>query len=346
MKINIVSSIDSFKQIQNNWTELFNLAKYSVFQSFEFNYYSWKLDLSKNSLNRLCVVLLTSNEKVYTIIPLYIDSKKRLRFINDNHADFCDFLSVKSIDLSQVINSLKEKVNFKFIRLINVRKDAGIYTSIKAFNSANKIVKSISEYSVLNLEQGIFPYNVPHYRSHQKHRINKAIRKHEDKTSLVFNYKEHSFPKKEILLLKEVMINSGIRKHDFLTNEMLCLIEHLYNSGFLILHMMMDKDRISACNIILTRSSNGFMFWIDLFDNLQMINISSYICFMQYVSLEKAIVIDFGRGRYFYKSSNFNPEYHKLHQIDIFFNKWDKVICVMFNQIRGMLISIYKKIKI
>jgi len=108
----------------------------------------------------------------------------------------------------------------------------------------------------------------------------------------------------------------------------------------------MDKDRINSCNIILKGSSNSFMFWIDLFDNLQMINISSYIRFMESVSLEKALAIDFGRGRYFYKSSNFNPKYHKLHQIEIFFNKWDKAMCVILNKIRGILISMYKEIKI
>ena len=64
---------------------------------------------------------------------------------------------------------------------------------------------------------------------------NKAIRKNNDKQSVIASHQQHSFPKKEILLLKETMISLGIRKDNFLTNERLLLIECLYNSGIIIL---------------------------------------------------------------------------------------------------------------
>ena len=87
------------------------------------------------------------------------------------------------------------------------------------------------------------------------------------------------------------------------------------------------------------------MFWIDLFDDSKMINIASYINFMKSSSVEQSVSINFGRGRYFYKESNFAPEFHKLHQMYIFSNKWQKQMFLIVNQIRSLFISMYKKIK-
>ena len=195
----------------------------------------------------------------------------------------------------------------------------------------NKVILSISEYSTLNLDKGTFPYNVSHYRSRHKNRINKALKKNKEKQCVILSHEKHDFPKKEILLLKETMICLGIRKDNFLTNARLSLIESLYNSGVIILNIMKSKDGISSINILLKKSSNEFMFWIDLFDDSKMINICSYINFLKVISLEQSVSINFGRGRYPFKESNFSPEFHELHQALIFSSKWKKLWFLFVN---------------
>ena len=344
MEIKIVSNIQEFQEIQSEWFSLFNSGAYSVFQSFEFNYYSWEFELSKNTLNQLCIILLKSSAGIFAILPLYIDVKKRMRFINDDHADYCDFISTKDVKFLHVYTYLRLHVSFTSIRLKNMQPTSNVYKLAKQLNIENKVVKLISEYSILNLEKGRFPYNVKQYRSHQKHRINKAERKYKEKESLIFDSNVHSFPKKEILFLRDSMITLGIREYNFLTNERVCLIEHLYNSGFVILHFIRQKENVNACNIIMKRSSTDFMFWIDLFDELKMINIFSYIHFMKFVSSGSSAVIDFGRGRYFYKYSNFAPTFDKLYQIEIYTTKWGKLKSMTINYIKDLLITMYKKI--
>ena len=108
---------------------------------------------------------------------------------------------------------------------------------------------------------------------------------------------------------------------------------------------MKGEDRINSINILLKKSASEYMFWIDLFDDSKMINISSYINFMRSSSLEQSVIINFGRGRYFYKESNFAPEFHELYQLYLFPNKWQKLRFLIIHQIRILLISIYKKIK-
>ena len=108
---------------------------------------------------------------------------------------------------------------------------------------------------------------------------------------------------------------------------------------------MKNEDYVSSCNIILKRSDKEFMFWIDLFDDSKMINIASYIRFIEAVSLESSVVINFGRGRYFYKVSNFSPIFDQLYQISIYNSKWGRLRFLIINYIRDNLISMYKKIK-
>ena len=109
-----------------------------------------------------------------------------LRFINDNHADFCDYISNEVIDFSKIYDYLRNELDFRFIRLINLRSESNFYKSLICLSSINCVARSISEYSDLVVQKGEFPYNVLHYRSHEKHRINKAFRDHQEKESIVF----------------------------------------------------------------------------------------------------------------------------------------------------------------
>lgn len=345
MQIKVYNKIEDLLLIKADWDQLFIKGDYSVFQSFDFNYYSWKHELISDKRNQLAITIIMINDSVVAIFPFYIDKNKQLRFINDLHFDFCDFISIESIDFLQVYNFLKQEIDFRSIRLINVKQEANIYKAAIELHQINKVIKSISEYSILNLDKGNFPYNVLHYRSHQKNRINKAFKKNKEKQSIVINHEQYRFPKKDILLLKETMIRLGIRKENFLTNERLLLIECLYNSGVVVLHIMRDEVKVNSINILLKKSTGEFMFWIDLFDDSQMINISSYINFMKYSSLEESVVINFGRGRYFYKVSNFAPVFHKLYQISIFSNKREKLSFLIVDCIKRALILMYQKIK-
>ena len=345
MDINIISDIKDFKKIQISWINLFNSESYSVFQSFEFNYYSWKYELSKNRMNYLCIVVLNDALGVYSILPLYIDRNKVLRFINDDHADFCDFVTRDNINLSKVFKYLRSKVDFRLISLINVCSNSNIYKYTQDVNIKHKLVKIISEYSFLNIKQGDFPYNLPHYRSHQKHRINKAYKKYKNRQSVIYDCKEHMFPKKDILYIRDYMIENGIRDYSFLTDDRLSLIEKMYNSGLVVLHFVKKGNRINACNIMIKSSSDQLMFWIDLYDDLQMVNIFSYIVFIKNFSLERPLYINFGRGRYFYKVSNFAPTFNNLYRIMLFHNKWYMLIFMLLDYITSLLRLIYNQLK-
>ncbi len=344
MKISIINKIEDLLLIKEDWDRLFIKGDYSVFQSFDFNYGSWKHEFISDKRNQLAITVITIKRSVIGIFPFYIDSKKRLRFINDIHSDFCDFITDKSIDLSEILLYLKQEMGFRSIKLINLKQEANICKLISELNVKNKVVLSSSEYSFLSVDKGVFPYNVSHYRSHQKHRINKAANKHKDKKAQILSVDKHEFPKKDLLVLKEKMISLGIRKKNFLTNEKILLIEFLYNTGIVIINRMKKDNKIISINILLKNSPHEFIFWIDLFDDLQMINIASYISFISVSSLESSIDVNFGRGRYFYKTSNFSPEFHPLYAIYIFPNIWKRLRFIISEESKKYLKSVYKKL--
>ena len=88
MKIKIIKNINEFQNLKTDWDRLFVAVNCSVFQSFEFNYFSWKTELSKNTNNQLAISVVKNEEEIIAIFPFYIDAKKQLRFINDIHARF------------------------------------------------------------------------------------------------------------------------------------------------------------------------------------------------------------------------------------------------------------------
>ena len=346
MKYRIISNIVEFKGIENDWKSLYEKNKENtVFQSFDLNYYSWEHELKCDKRNQLAVTVISKNKGVLAILPFYIDSNKQLRFINDRHFDFCDFIAIESINFSEFYDYFKQEVDFKSMRLINIKRETNIYKAVADLNSINKVVKSISVYSFLNVDKGIFPYNVPHYRSHQKHRINKAFNKHKDKKSQILSVDQHNFPKKDILILIEKMISLGVRKDNFLPNDRLLLIESLYNAGILIINIIKKEDQVISINILLKNSLSEFIFWIDLFDDIQMINIANYINFIRVISLADSVEINFGRGRYFYKVSNFSPKFHTLYGIYIFSNRFKRLRFIIFEEFKGLLRLVYKKLK-
>ena len=345
MKVRVINNIVEFKKIKDDWELLYSLSKVSIFQSFVFNYLSWKNELSLLPNNSLAILLVVKNNQISSIFPFYVDVKKRLRFINDTHSDFCDFITQELVNFSELYSHLNNFIYFKSIHLINIKQDSNSYKSIYKLELPCKIIAGIGEHSFLKVNQGDFPYNVPHYRSHQKHRINKAFRKYLNQKHEVLSIEDSRFPRKEVELLKNKMTDLGIRKKDFITQARLKLIEELYNSGTIILNTMEYKGQLEVINIILKESSSRFLLWIDLFSDKQMINIASYSNFLKYMSLKDKVEISFGRGRYFYKESNFAPIFHQLYGLYIFSNQYQKVRFIIFKEVTKLIRLIYRKLR-
>ena len=80
-----------------------------------------------------------------------------------------------------------------------------------------------------------------------------------------------------------------------------------------------------------------------MYDNNKMINIYNYILFMESISCDNNVKINFGRGVYDYKLENFKPDIKQLFALYIYRNQFQLNLFLFIDKILGILKSIYKK---
>ena len=341
MKIKVIGNISDFKNLEEDWNILFRLKNnYSTFQSFEFNYFSWKHDLSK-SKNILSIVVLYESNIIKSILPFYIDRRLRLRFINDLHADFCDCLTNIEINLNEVIKVLQSNFIIRYFNLINLRTNSCILEN--QLPDYCKLISS-SEYSILPLEKGVFPDNFSRYRSKQKTEFRRIKKINKDKKHKIIDCNISVFPVSDIQKLRSDIIKLGLRDKMFLPSSQLLLIEELYNKGKIILSIVKTNNKINAISFVV-KDSNQYLTWIDMFDNSKMINIFNYISLITVLSSKESVKINFGRGKYKYKLLNFLPHSKDLFTLQIFSSKWQELKYSLEQNIVRFLRFVYKIFK-
>ena len=344
MKIRFVSEDKCFHEIKSYWCDLFNSYGHSVFQSFEFNYYSWITELSKNKFNTLCIVLLERDNVLCSIFPLYIDSYGRLRFINDIHADFCDVLSSEKFDIQVVLLTIYRTTKYNSVHFINLKEGSCLYVLCKQQIKKNCIFKPFEKYSELNVFLNGFPEKILRYKSKQKTTFRRIKKRYDDNSYSLLLKDKSEFPVNEIYQLKNRMIDLGIRESNFLDRDRLLFLEELYNADRMLVSMVKNNNNVRAISFIL-KNNNTYLFWIDMYDNTKMINIYNYILFIENISSKENVVINFGRGIYDYKMVNFKPDVKQLFAIYIFRSQIQKLFFLMINKTKVIIKMIYKKIK-
>ena len=334
MKFEIIDNINKFSEIESKWNKVYFSGDYTFFQSFNYNFYSWKNILFKESLNTLNIILVSQKNTLVAICPFYIDKLKRLRFINDIHTDFCDILLVKEFELNKIINSFDL---IKSISFINVNKESKIL-KVLDLDQYNYIHKYQSLFSYINLEKGKFPQNHLVLRSKQKSEFRRIAKKHFNSTHLILSINNSEFPINRINALRNKMIKRKVRRKSFLDTNFLNLIQSLYDKNELIISIIKNDSCIKAISFVL-KKDNNFLFWVDMFDHSKMINIFNYIKFISVKSSIKDVNVNFGRGDYLYKLNNFKPKIESLLHINIFFGNLD----LLYFKARTKILSFVRK---
>ena len=344
MQVKVINRIEDLLIIKNEWNELYTKGDYSTFQSFDFNYFSWKYGLISNKGNKLAITVIRAKKGIVAIFPFYIDSNKQLRFINDIHADFCDCISLQRIDIKKVFQAINKQYQIQNIQLINLKSDSIIKTFYEDIKDDFLVLEPYEKYSELQLKKGDFPENYSKYKSKQKTEFRRIKKINKDKIHSLFSILSSTFPKKNIISLKEKMIALGYRGNNFLSDEQLMIIENLYLEKKLLISMIKKNNKVHALSFIL-KKSNEYLFWIDMFDDAKMVNIFNYISLMQELSRKNTVKMNLGRGTYNYKITNFKPEIKQLFSVFIFSSKFQKLSFLFFKNVMNIIKIIYKKIK-
>ena len=333
MQIKVIENIESLKAIQGNWEDLYNEGNYSVFQSFDYCYHSAVINKSK-----LFVITLEAKGNLLELWPCEIINKK-LRFINDLHADFCAILS--KTDSQAIVQYIKESNQIKGLQFKNLKRESFILSKIKKL--PNVVINQKIDFSILKLKQSDnFPANFEKFVYRQKRRLKRILNKYSAEHT-IYSSNKNSFPLDAIKSLRDEMINNGSRPTSFLDDSFLFLCKQLYQNDTLIVSAVEIEDNFSAISLLF-KNNNDYSFWVDLYNNQQMMNLFHNTLFIKRITSDESAIFNFGRGAYLYKLQNFAPEIHRLYECNTFKNSLEKMKFITQEKVITWIKLIYKKI--
>ena len=344
MQYKIISDVRDFKLLEDEWKMLYNRNIFSVFQSFVFNYYSWKEILLESSLNSLFLVKIIQNNITIGFFPLYRDKANTLRFINDVHSDFCDIILDQEIILDDLLHFIFKDCEQKKMQLINLKENS-ILTQFSLINKQYNLISYVSEkYTDFKVNIGLFPDNCARLLCKERGEIRRIVKKSLNCKHYVLSKIHSDFPVDEILKLRQKMIDNGSRNNKFLPSNQLKLIEKLYNNNYIDISCVKDSEVTAILFVI--KNENESLFWIDLYDNLRYTStLNNYISYISARSLKEKVCINLGRGAYSWKIAKFRPNIYKLYTVNIFSNKLFRLIFAINRGIISLITVIYRKFK-
>ena len=346
--VKIIRDIDSFCQIEKDWNYLYDRGSYSKFQLFSYNYNCIK------SQSLFTLLLIDSHNRILEIWPCVLN-KGSLVFIDSIHSDFCDIISEYNGDF--MLKFIMNNFEIKNILFQNIKSHSKVYKLLNNFN--NSITYSTINYSVLSVSHtNNFPANFTHFVYRQRRRLNRIIKKHEHECSMLIVNDVDTFDTylEDVKYLVKSMIDRGIRSPDFLPEY--SLMRELIKKNNLYMSILKYNEEIAnsikknICAIsFYFKEDNDVSFWIDLYDNLSMINIYHNTLLIKTFTEDnnkrsnEIVKFNFGRGDYQYKIQNFGPDIFPLYNISIYKNKFSFILNKIYIYLYIFVKGLYKILK-
>ncbi len=327
MNYYVINNSEMLFNFKKEWQTLYQNGNFNIFNSYEWNS-SWFLR-SNQSIDLFIIVFYKQKKnEPCAIFPLYIDNKKILRFIADKHTDYSNFLITdmeifNMYDIFKTFNKLiSEESTIDSLELKNINAE-NIYLGFLNFQFDNRqIVYQSNAFSYTSLKgnENLFQC-FSHLKSSHRSELKRIYKKNEKFKSHIYDRIETPLPIDKIKTLMKSMVDNSSRGEGFLNESLLKTIDTLYNSGHLLINEISDEDNSIAINFMLYKD-NKYIFWIDIYENIQFINIFSYLKFIEYICINNKDmdnIFDFGRGLYDYKIKNFFPVIKT--QVTFFYSK-------------------------
>ena len=325
--IEIVDTIDKFKTLESEWNSLFFQAKdVTFFQTFKYNWIAW--ETFSTPVDRLFIIAYRTDKKeLQAIFPFYLNKKGHLKFINDKHTDFCNAIISKDAEATynlmyDVWKFIGDEKSVKFLFLDNVVANSPVLSYWKVFFS-NAFVFSQTEHSWINCfkSDNIFT-DFQYLRAKERKRLVVLDKKSSHCSLKIFHIMNESYPEDVVNRLAQEMMAMGLRSSSYLNDTMRVFMRRLYESGLVELSILYDGDEpISMGFVFINEQRTYSMRWVILYKSTQF-NLWNYARYIVEKSRIGESIIDFGRGGYDYKMSNFRPQIENLYRFMASKTKW------------------------
>lgn len=330
--IKILRDTDSLLENKEIWNRIFDKdSEATPFQRFEFVYSSLFLDPS--AIDSLYVIMVkddASNQWI-AIFPFVLDRKETLRYVNARHTDFCAPIINDDFNDFNLYKEISEYIaNDKSVRSI-------IMENVAPYSPMTGVLKSHFRFMIshdMNFYSSIPIYTKTgdkdcisafrYVRAKQSKNLRKSKKQIESNCSFEIRRATDGdeYPQKEVETLVAQMLKAAIRDKSYFSDEMLAFWRDLYEKGVLVAALLYENDEIRTCNFMYyDEKRNEYIKWIMLYKENSW-NMKINIMIADYLYNNGGGTINFARGIYDYKLTNFHPDVKPLFCVRIAKTRW------------------------
>lgn len=307
--IKAVSDIEGFTNLGKIWKSLAIDCPF-IFQTYEWCYSAWRTYLNDGT-NRLYVLVWEQEGRLDKVLfPFYVDAVGTLRFIMDEHSDYCDCVYGPGVNhhlaFKEALELVKTDKSIKRIALTKLRGDSEILNYWGMLDSAShiKCANTISWIDVPQAED--FATSQEQLRSKDKANV-RAIRRKAEKRDVAILKKGGQFPVEVVKSLRDSMIAAGLRAQDFMPDSLVAFCEEIFNCGQSDIVLVKDNaGKVVALNFILLMGDRRLS-WVFLYTDSHA-STEMYVKYLNDECVKASFVFDFGTGGYDYKLGTFRPK--------------------------------------
>lgn len=356
--IKIIRNINELEQVRECWNTLYaEDNNCTPFQSYEYNYISWKR-FCQNDYSLFVLLFYHNQEKTpCAIFPFCIDSKKCLRFINEDHSDFQTALIIGSAktDLKmyeEVYGLIKSQPNIQRICLNHLRHSDLLLHYFGHISSYSHLygTESYSYLPIFPSQDGgdSFIDSLRHLTAKERNRLKNIEKKATDLSFKIISIDCEAYPEKEVNELVQIMIKKGIRSTAYFSDSLLGFIKDLFQAGVLKIGMIYQGKDLGSISFFYQSKDGMCIQWIIIYSD-KAYNLQAKLKIINSVYESGGGVFNFGRGTYAYKIQHFRPIIQNLFCVDIPFRRKARMMLMLdsikeFN--KKIMYNIIKKLRI
>lgn len=329
--IKIISNKEDLLQFRSDWNDIYMLDDMATpFQKFEYIYDSLELHLKEADKLYIIAIKDDATNRWVAFFPLLLTHSGILKFINATHTDFCQPL---------IHNDFRHYVLFKELSefIVTDKSVKGLYLeNVMSGNPMIAVLKPFFRYTIthdINYYSSIPVYRHPsdtdpvdafrYVRAKQRKNLRKQKKWIDTNCRFEISRKSNNdYPQQEIETLVNQMLSDGIRVKEYFSEKMLSFWKKLYDDNILCVALLYKDDEIMSCNFMYYDDKhNEYIKWLMLYRENSW-NMMINIMISEYLYNNGGGSINFARGIYDYKLTNFHPDIKPLFCVRTAKTRW------------------------
>lgn len=310
--VTVIETTEGFEGLKAEWERIEQNPRVRIFQTYAWCRAAWDICLSQDTSNRLWILKWEQEEKKDLVIfPFYIDGRGCLRFIMDIHSDICDVVcEINGKNRYWVYRDVVSAItDNRFIKSVLFQKMENGSEALGYFSVmlSGCVVSRDNAFCWLNAGKSeSFVLTQDQFKQKDRKRLKSMMKK---SSSFDFNIMSKTngdtFPKEDVVRLREFMVGRTRKDTYFLTDEMIDFIQHIYVENMCEIAVLRQMNSVEALSFRLLKDKH-INFWIVLYKDPHLTSELSlrYMCEKTKIA---SYVYDFGVGVYSYKLGTYRP---------------------------------------